>query len=166
MIRRRARAGTPRRGGRWAGSHPSQSIVRNTPVEVRESRTGMRIERLELRAGGYSAGARRGGPGLRRDIRFTSPGEFLTIAKKTKSPPWSVGGGPEAAPTRLPLNHGTASARRLGTSRTAVAPGDRVCIENAGGAGHGSAKERPCALAEADLADRFATPEKTRGDEA
>jgi N-methylhydantoinase B len=158
--------GTPRHDGRWAGSHPSQSIVRNTPVEVLESRTGMRIERLELRAGGYGAGARRGGPGLRRDIRFTSPGEFLTIAKKTKSPPWSVAGGAEAAPTRLTLNPGTASERRLGTSRTAVAPGDTVRIETAGGAGHGPEEERPTALRVADLADGFAAPGKTRGDAA
>lgn len=139
--------------GKVAGSHLTQTIVRNTPVEIMETRTAMRIERLELRPGSFGAGEYRGGPGIAREISFTAPGEFLSIAKKTLTRPWGLVGGGEPEPTRFTYFPGTDRERRIGTWRTRVEPGDRVLVETAGGAGYGDAALRdPDARAD-DMAD-------------
>ncbi len=64
-------------------NHPCQTVARNTPMEVLEARSGMRFERLEIRADSGGAGRFRGGCGLRRDIVFDADGEFLSVIKKT-----------------------------------------------------------------------------------
>lgn len=139
--------------GKVAGSHLTQTVVRNTPVEIMETRTAMRVERLELRAGSFGDGEYRGGPGITRDITFTAPGEFLSIAKKTLTRPWGLNGGGEPEPTRFTYFPGTDRERRIGTWRTRVEPGDRVRVETAGGAGYGDAARRDPEAAAADIAD-------------
>ena len=44
------------------------------------------------------AGQYRGGAGIRRDIKFIWPGHFLSITKKSKTPPWSLAGGKSTKP--------------------------------------------------------------------
>ncbi|WP_306118071.1 MULTISPECIES: hydantoinase B/oxoprolinase family protein [unclassified Roseitalea] len=144
---------TSRHDGRLAGSHLCQSVVRNTPIEVLETRTAMRVDRFELRPDSFGDGRYRGGPGLVRDLCFTAPGEFLTIAKKTGTRPWSIAGGGEPEPTRFTFFPGTPRERRAGTWRAAVAPGDRVRVETAGGAGHGPARRRDSAAMRRDIED-------------
>ncbi len=144
---------TARHDGRLAGSHLSQSIVRNTPVEVLEARTAMRVDSCELRPGSFGAGRYRGGPGLTRDITFTGPGEFLSIAKKTRTRPWSIAGGDTPEPSRFVLFPGTERERSVGTARIEVEAGDRVRVETAGGAGFGPASERDPVSVEEDRLD-------------
>jgi N-methylhydantoinase B len=79
---------------------------------------------------------------LRRDIRFLADGEFLTVMKKTKSPPWSLQGGGQPVPTRTILFPGTSQERKVGTARTSVVAGDRVTILTAGGGGYGDPAKR------------------------
>ncbi|MEM8589402.1 MAG: hydantoinase B/oxoprolinase family protein [Pseudomonadota bacterium] len=143
---------TVRHDGRLAGSHLAQSVVRNTPVEVLESRTAMRMDRLELRPGSFGSGRFRGGPGLRRDIVFTADGEFLTVAKKTRTRPWGLAGGGEPEPTTVVLFPGTNRERRVGTARTEVQAGDRIAVLTAGGAGYGDPADRE---ARAEREDRL-----------
>jgi N-methylhydantoinase B len=139
--------------GRPAGSHLSQSIVRNTPIEVLEARTAMRVDRFELRPLSFGNGQFRGGPGVVRDIVFTAPGEFLTIAKKTLTRPWSIAGGEEPDPSCFFLFAGTEREKRAGTARVKVKAGDRVRIETAGGAGYGPPDRRDAIFAEEDRLD-------------
>ena len=73
--------------GNHATNSISQSLVRNTPIEVMETKTGMFFERLELRADSEGAGRFRGGLGQRLEIRFLSDGEFLSVIKKSKTRP-------------------------------------------------------------------------------
>lgn len=143
--------------GRLAGSHPCQSIVRNTPIEVLETRTAMRVERFELRPDSFGTGRFRGGPGLRRDIVFTGPGEFLTITKKARTRPWGVAGGGQPEPTRFVFDPDGPNEHSFGTQRMRVAAGDRVRVETAGGGGHGRPVERAPTLIETDVADGLAT---------
>ena len=81
---------TSEHDGANANNHPCQSIVRNTPIEVMETRTPMFFERFELITDSGGRGMYRGGLGLQRDIQFLGDGEFITISKKTKSPPWHL----------------------------------------------------------------------------
>lgn len=132
-----------------ATNHISGSLVRNTPIEVMEMKTGMFIEAFELVADSGGAGAHRGGLGLVRRIRFRQPGEFLSVTKKTKTRNWSLAGGQESEPNRVTLRPGTERARDVGTHRETVVVGDVVECRTGGGAGFGPAVARdPAAVAD------------------
>ncbi|GFJ82663.1 5-oxoprolinase [Phytohabitans houttuyneae] len=64
----------PDHDGIGPANHLCQTQARNTPVEVLEAKTGMFFERVEMRTDSGGAGRFRGGVGLRRDIRFVTPG--------------------------------------------------------------------------------------------
>ncbi|MCS5722879.1 hydantoinase B/oxoprolinase family protein [Herbiconiux sp. CPCC 203407] len=145
--------GTPHHDGAGPINHLCQTVARSTPIEVLEAKSGMLFERLEVRADSAGAGKHRGGPGIRRDIRFVSNGEFLSVVKKTRTRPWSLDGGQESEPTQVIAFPGTARERRLSTRRIAVSAGDRVTLLTAGGAGHGPVSERDPELVRRDVAE-------------
>ena len=127
-----------------------------------ELKTGMMFERLEIRTDGNGAGRYRGGCGLRRDIRFVSDGEFLSVMKKTKERPWALMGGLEPEANRMILNPETDREQRVGTYRIAVRPGDRAWNFTAGGAGYGEPTERDPARVLEDVLDGYVSPEAAR----
>jgi N-methylhydantoinase B len=154
--------GTPHHDGIGPANHPCQTQARNTPVEVLESRTGMVVERLEARADSGGPGRFRGGIGLRRDLRFVTGGEFLSVVKKTRSRPWALAGGHEPEPTQVIVFPGTDRERRVSTARTRVAPGDRVTLLTAGGGGHGDPRDRDPAAVRRDVADGYVSARAAR----
>lgn len=135
--------------------HLSESICRNTPIEVLEPNTGMFFEQVELRTDSGGAGKYRGGLGLRRDIRFVSDGEFLTVMKKSKSRPWALEGGCEPEANTIIAFPGTEKEMRMSTKRTDVSIGDRILVLTAGGGGYGDPKSRDRDRIEQDILDEF-----------
>jgi N-methylhydantoinase B len=156
--------GTPTHDGCNATLHLSESIVRNTPIEVLESKTTMLIERLELRRDSAGAGRFRGGVGVRRMIRFLGPGEFLSVVKKTRTRPWGLAGGRDAETNGFVLYPGTVRERAVSTHREPVEPGDRVLVLSGGGGGHGDPRERERERIVADVLEGFVSPEAARDD--
>nr|BFE58299.1 hydantoinase B/oxoprolinase family protein [Dactylosporangium thailandense] len=154
--------GTPHHDGMNAATHVSGSTGRITPIEVLEARTGMFFERMEIRTDSGGAGRFRGGAGLRRDIRFVTPGEFLSVIKKTKARPWALSGGRSPEPNRVIIFPGTDREQAVSTKRTAVAVGDRVTLLTAGGGGHGEPRERDPDLVREDVAEGYVSPEQAR----
>ncbi|MQA03323.1 MAG: hydantoinase B/oxoprolinase family protein [Streptosporangiales bacterium] len=154
--------GNPDHDGIDATIHLSESTVRSTPIEVLEARTGMFFERVEIRRDSAGAGQFRGGCGLRRDIRFRSPGEFLSVIKKTKSRPWALGGGQEPEANQVIVFPGTERERRVSTTRVAVQPGDRITLLTAGGGGHGDPRERDPESVRHDVAEGYLSAETAR----
>lgn len=148
--------------GANATNHISGSLVRNTPIEVMEMRTGMMMEGLELRCDSGGAGRFRGGLGEIRTIAFRSPGEFLTVVKKTKSRPWALAGGREPEAISMRLFPETDRERRVGTCRVAVRAGDRAIYTTAGGAGYGAPGERDPALVLKDVLEGYVSLEAAR----
>jgi len=116
--------------------------VRSTPLEVLEAASGMFFERLEMRADSGGAGQFRGGVGVRRDIRFTCAGEFLSVIKKTRTAPWALQGGCEPEPNQVIAYADSDRAHRVSTKRVPVQAGDRVRLLTAGGGGHGDPSKR------------------------
>jgi N-methylhydantoinase B len=153
---------TARHDGVNATNHISGSLVRNTPIEVMEIRTGMLIESLELRCDSGGAGRFRGGLGETRRIAFRSSGEFLTVTKKTKTRPWGLAGGADTDPISMVLFPGTSKEKRVGTYRAKVVAGDRAVYETAGGAGYGPAAERDPALVLEDVLEGYVSLEAAR----
>jgi N-methylhydantoinase B len=133
---------TNQHDGSNATNTPNQSQVRNTPIEVMEMKTGMFFERLELRTDSGGPGKLRGGLGLRRDIRFISDGELLSVMKKTKTRPWAIAGGEEPESNTMLLFPGTERQKKVGTYRARVFVGDRARNLTAGGGGYGRPIER------------------------
>jgi N-methylhydantoinase B len=134
--------GTPTHDGINATNHISGSLVRNTPIEVMEMKTGMFIESLEMRTDSAGAGKYRGGVGIRRDIRFVAPGEFLSVLKKSRTRPWALAGGLEPEPNCMLLFPGSSKEKRVGTKRVRVQPDDAAICLTAGGGGYGDPSER------------------------
>ncbi len=153
---------SPDHDGLDASIHISESTVRNTPIEVLEARSGMFFERLEIRPDSAGAGRFRGGCGARRDIRFRSDGEFLSVTKKTKTRPWALAGGHEPDPNQVIVFPGTDREHRVSTKRITVAPGDRITLLTAGGGGHGDPALRDPEAVRRDVADGYLSPEAAR----
>jgi N-methylhydantoinase B len=156
--------GTPRHDGANGTMHLSASIVRNTPIEVLESKTTMLVERLEFRPDSGGAGRWRGGAGLQRLIRFLGDGEFLSVVKKTRTSPWGLAGGQDGEPNGFVLNPGTEREERVSTNRASVKAGDRVLVLSGGGGGHGNPRDRDPASVHADVREGYVTPEGARND--
>ena len=147
-------------------NHISGALVRNTPVEVMEMKSAMFCEALELRPDSGGAGRHRGGLGLSRTIRFLSDGEFLTINKRSKSPPWPLAGGQSTEPNRAVYFPGTPKEVSGGTYRARVLRDDRVICRSAGGAGYGDPFTRCPEQVFEDVIDGYVTPaeaERTYG---
>lgn len=143
-------------------NHLSGSLVRNTPIEVLETKTGMFIEHLELRTDSGGAGERRGGLGLRRDILFVSAGEFLSVMKKSKTRPWALEGGHEPEPNGLLMYADSHRQQRVGTHRATVAIGDRARNLTAGGGGYGPPERRDPRRVLEDVRDGYVSREAAR----
>ncbi|WP_306205468.1 hydantoinase B/oxoprolinase family protein [Actinoplanes sp. RD1] len=154
--------GTATHDGMDAATHVSGATGRGTPIEVLEARTGMFMERVEIRTDSGGAGTFRGGCGLRRDIRFVTPGEFLTVIKKTKSAPWALAGGRQPDPNQIVVFPGTDQEHRVSTKRTNVRPGDRVTLLTAGGGGHGDPAARDPEAVRRDVAEGYVSARAAR----
>ena len=115
----------------------------------------MLIERLEMRPDSGGAGRFRGGAGLRRQIRFLGPGEFLSVVKKTRTFPWGVAGGADGETNGFVLFPGTERERAVSTHREPVEVGDRVLVLSGGGGGHGDPHERARAAIAEDLREGY-----------
>ena len=153
---------SPEHDGSSALIHFSESICRNTPVELLEPNTGMFFERVELRTDSGGAGKYRGGLGLRRDIRFVSDGEFLTVMKKSKTRPWALEGGLEPEANTIIAFPGTDREMRMSTKRVPVSTGDRISVLTAGGGGYGDPKTRDREKVRQDVIDELVSPEMAR----
>ncbi len=154
--------GTPEHDGVDTTIHLSESTVRGTPLEVLEARSGMRFERIDIRTDSGGAGRFRGGAGIQRDIRFVSPGEFLSVIKKTKSAPWALDGGLEPEPNQVIVFPGTDREQRVSTKRIPVHPGDLVRLLTAGGGGYGDPRERDPEAVRRDVAEGYVSAEAAR----
>lgn len=151
--------GTAQHDGINATNHISGSLVRNTPIEVLEMRTGMFMEKCELRPDSGGAGRHRGGLGLVRDIRFVTDGEFLSVTKRSKEKPWAMLGGERPDANCVELFPETDKAKRVGTYRTKVKAGDRIRVLSAGGAGYGPVAEREPDKVREDVRDGYVSAE-------
>jgi len=146
---------TPDHDGADAQQHLSQSVVRNTPVEVLEHKSTVFHERLELRPDSGGAGRYRGGVGVLRQARFIADGELLSMKKKSKTRPWALFAGHEPEPSGMLIWPGTDREIRVGMYRTRMRAAERFTNFTAGGAGFGDPLDRDPAAVIRDVADGY-----------
>jgi N-methylhydantoinase B len=119
--------------------HVTMSNTLNTPVEALELAYPLRVERYALRRGSGGAGARRGGDGVVRELRFLEPCRVSIISeRRVYAPEGEAGGAPGAAGRNL-LNGEELAAK----ATRELAAGDVIRIETPGGGGYGALGSRP-----------------------
>jgi 5-oxoprolinase (ATP-hydrolysing) len=120
--------------------HTHMTNSRLTDPEILERRFPVRVERFAVREGSGGAGARRGGDGAVRRIRFLAPMEAALLSSRRDHAPQGLAGGGPALPGRQRLLEASGEVRELpGCFSVTVKPGDAIEIETAGGGGFGRA---------------------------
>jgi N-methylhydantoinase B len=125
-------------------------------VETVESQYPLLVERCEIREGACGDGERRGGFGLRRDIRILGKTAMLSVlSEKNVIPPYGVAGGSNGAANRfVVLRNGEVvqpSDVPGKVSGFVLGPGDVVREETAGGGGFGDPLARDPSLVSEDV---------------
>ncbi len=119
------------------------------PVEAVEAEHPLLIERCELREDSCGAGKKRGGLGLRREIRVLTAARLSVLSDRNVLPPFGVCGGSSGAPNRFVVRRQERTIEPSDTpgkcSGFELDVGDIVVMESAGGGGYGGALDRALA---------------------
>jgi 5-oxoprolinase (ATP-hydrolysing) len=115
---------------------------RLTDPEVLEWRYPVRVERFEIRTGTGGTGAKRGGDGVIREIRFLKPVQAAIISNRRRVSPFGLAGGGDGQPGRNYIIRKSAdTAEEINaTAEVELGEGDRFVIETPGGGGYGQNK--------------------------
>lgn len=152
------------RDGPNALMHISETMVKNIPIEVFETKAPITFDRLELRQDSGGPGERRGGLGLQRDFRFTDACGALSIIQKTKTEGWGLEGGRPGAKNAVVLHAGTDRETWTGMMRDQFAAGEGISNRTGGGGGWGDAFRRDAEAVRQDVLDGYVSVEGARRD--
>ncbi len=120
--------------------HTHMTNSRLTDPEILERRFPVRLESFEIRHGSGGAGARAGGDGAVRRIRFLEAMEAALLSTRRIHAPQGIAGGEGAKPGLSRLIETGGAVRELsGCFSIRVQPGDIVEIQTPGGGGFGPA---------------------------
>ncbi len=119
--------------------HTHMTNSRLTDPEILERRFPVRLEAFGVRRGSGGAGARAGGDGALRRIRFLEGMEAALLSTRRTFAPQGILGGAAARPGRSRLIEAGGAVRELqGCFSITVQPGDAIEIETPGGGGFGT----------------------------
>jgi len=131
--------------------HISEAATRFAPAEVWEARNPMLVEKLELCQDSCGPGKYRGGLGLELWFRALDDCHVTASIERTKTRPWGLAGGGEAASNECVLERTDGSSVQMAKITALHVPQDAVVqLRTGGGGGYGPAEER---LPEAVLND-------------
>ena len=120
--------------------HTHMTNSRLTDPEILERRFPVRVEAFAIRRGSAGAGARPGGDGALRRIRFLAPMEAALLSTRRDHPPQGIAGGGAALPGVQRLIGADGAVKELpGCFSLTVEPDDVIEIETPGGGGFGAA---------------------------
>ena len=120
------------------GIHTHMTNSRLTDPEILERRYPVRLERFALRPGSGGKGARRGGDGIIRRLRFLAPMEAALLSSRRLFPPEGLAGGEDGAAGWQALITATGEVKELsGCFSIRVVAGDALEIHTPGGGGFG-----------------------------
>jgi 5-oxoprolinase (ATP-hydrolysing) len=124
--------------------HTHMTNSRLTDPEILERRFPVRLETFHVRRGSGGPGARRGGDGAVRRLRFLAPMEAALLSSRRAHPPQGLAGGGPGLPGRQRLlDAGGAATELPGCFSLQLQAGDAIEIETPGGGGFGPACAAP-----------------------
>ncbi|MEO8812577.1 MAG: hydantoinase B/oxoprolinase family protein, partial [Caulobacteraceae bacterium] len=119
--------------------HTHMTNSRLTDPEILERRFAVRVERFALRPGSGGVGARPGGDGAVRRIRFLAAMEAALLSTRRAHAPKGVRGGGDGLSGAQRLIRADGALKELpGCFSLHVAPGDVIEIETPGGGAFGA----------------------------
>lgn len=139
----------------------------NFPVEFIEREHGLHVSQYAIRPDSGGPGRYRGGCGVIRDIRVSTPGTTLsTRMDNVKYPCWGVAGGLAGRPGSFVVNPGTPHERVLPPigDDLRLEPGDVLRVMTGGGGGWGNPFEREPEQVLQDVRDGFVSVTGARHD--
>ncbi|TMA13091.1 MAG: hydantoinase B/oxoprolinase family protein [Deltaproteobacteria bacterium] len=154
-------------GGRSTGDGPSAAVsicqgdVRNTPIELLESRYPLFFEKFSLREDSGGAGRYRGGLGVELAVRSRYPALVNFNLERTKCAPWGLWGGKPGTiyetNVRSAPDAPWVSVKKQ--TRYPISPESRVVFLTAGGGGWGNPLERDPEAVAADVREGYISSE-------
>jgi 5-oxoprolinase (ATP-hydrolysing) len=118
--------------------HTHMTNTRLTDPEILEWRHPVILESFAIRAGSGGKGARKGGCGVVRRVRFLDAMTASILSDHRRVPPFGVNGGEPGQVGRNRVVRGDGSIEELaGADSTEMKPGDVFVIETPGGGGFG-----------------------------
>ena len=116
----------------------------NCPVEVNESRNGIRVRRYALNSAPSGAGKFRGGKGVELHYEILSDRGWLTAGyTRCAVPPWGLAGGKDGSGNRIEIDRcGHTRETAKGFDNAPLKKGDVVRIVTGNGGGYGNPTHR------------------------
>lgn len=139
--------------------HTLAATLRNTPIEVLESRTGLVVERLSIRQDSGGPGRFRGGVGVELAVRAVATGQMLSPTRTTTTEWVGVADGLGGPGSGNIVYAGSERERHMGAFRIDIEPGDRVITFSGGGGGHGDPRVRAREAVLEDVLDGYVSRE-------
>ena len=164
-----AGAGGSVEGDGAEGNGHHQGFFKNTPVEINEAETPLKILEYCLATDSGGAGTHRGGLATSMTFQVFSPHTVITARNRDRVhfTPWGILGGAAGKSSAFVLNPGSNHEVDLGNSDlVSVDPGDVIHIKAAGGGGWGSPTSRPAERVLTDVRRGFVTVEGAERDYA
>lgn len=119
--------------------HTHMTNTRNTPCEVIEREYPLRVERYAIAHGTGGMGRHRGGDGLVRELTLTRGSARAVIAtSRTTTHPWGLHGGEDGSSSQSWTSDDTSHRALPSMGHVALAAGQSLAIQTAGGGGYGS----------------------------
>ena len=177
VIRSRTPGGTdktfvePQVGG-WGAGHDrdgdsaqfsiSHGDTFNCPVEVNESRNGIRVRRYALNSAPSGAGEFRGGKGVELHYEMLSDRGSLTAGyTRCTVPPWGLAGGGDGSGNRVEIDRrGHTRETGAGFDNAPLRRGDVVRIVTGNGGGYGNPARRSRQQVLEDLRNGYVSVEE------
>jgi N-methylhydantoinase B len=138
----------------------------NIPVELFESRYGLKVEQYAFHQADGGAGQFRGGKGVVHDYRVTADEAYLTYAtSRSRVPPWGLRGGREGSLNHVTIHRHDGSVETYEMcTRVRVLKGELIRLTTATGGGYGDPAKRSPESVRRDLKNGFVTPEQAARD--
>ena len=136
------------------------------PVEVCETRYGVRVDQYALDIVDGGAGENRGGRGLVRDYRITSQWAGVTATfGRHKYLPWGIAGGQPGSPNSVEFIHEDGQRVVLGKcARYMLKEGEVARLHTGTGGGYGPPERRSREMVRDDLVGGYLTAEQAEKD--
>ncbi|MCL2392174.1 MAG: hydantoinase B/oxoprolinase family protein [Oscillospiraceae bacterium] len=164
-------------GGGWGASRGKDGEVGqfcvgdgetyNVPVEMAESRYGIRIDEYSLNTDGKGAGEFRGGSGAVRSYRALTDGQLFSAAfGRNKFPAWGAGGGQDGSYNYFEFyrSDGRVEGPVGIAARIVLNKDDVVRMVTCTGGGYGDPKKRDAVAVAQDVKNGYISKEQAFAD--
>ncbi len=143
---------------------PMANLESVQPIEIVESEFPVRISDFSMLADSGGPGQHRGGVSVRRELELLCDAQFVSRLSQRRHGAKGLAGGMAPPVSRTVLTESGAERSLPGLAQLQMKAGDRVRIEQSGGAGWGDPKARDAQSVLRDVDDGVVSAQSARRD--